>query len=188
MVTLLLGAEGAIWYLQCALFCCPLILLVSFLVFDWPDWTFGVFLGSFVTWLIAVNRFEGTDFLSLSRLRAHLVHLRMSFAIPRWGTAKQAFHAEVERRTRRQRRRQWYELGLIEGRINLRSWTASLLTIQEHRCAGCGAKITEEETEVDHIRPLSRGGTNRPDNLQALCAYCNRSKGTKTMAEWQARQ
>ena len=40
--------------------------------------------------------------------------------------------------------------------------------------------------EVDHILPRSRGGTDHVENLQLLCAHCNRSKGNKTMAKWRA--
>ena len=49
-------------------------------------------------------------------------------------------------------------------------------------CCACGCK---DDLHVDHIVPLSRGGTNELDNLQMLCSSCNLSKGTKTMAEWQ---
>lgn len=49
------------------------------------------------------------------------------------------------------------------------------------RCVVCG---DENNLEVDHIHPVSRGGTNDPDNLQMLCKQCNMSKGPKTMAEW----
>lgn len=38
--------------------------------------------------------------------------------------------------------------------------------------------------DVDHIRPLSRGGSNWPDNLACACASCNRSKNDKTLDEW----
>lgn len=33
------------------------------------------------------------------------------------------------------------------------------------------------QVEVDHVRPVSRTGTNRIENLQALCRLCNQGKG-----------
>ena len=48
-------------------------------------------------------------------------------------------------------------------------------------CAHCGS---EGKLHVDHILPLSRGGSNELENLQMLCAPCNQSKHTKTMDEW----
>ena len=47
------------------------------------------------------------------------------------------------------------------------------------RCANCGATKKERRLEVDHIKPRSKGGTNDPWNLQALCYICNRAKGAK---------
>lgn len=35
---------------------------------------------------------------------------------------------------------------------------------------------------VDHIRPVSRGGTNDPDNLRLLCPRCNLSRGNRGVA------
>jgi diadenosine tetraphosphate (Ap4A) HIT family hydrolase len=43
----------------------------------------------------------------------------------------------------------------------------------------CGATKKERRLEVDHIKPRSKGGTNDPSNLQALCYQCNRAKGAK---------
>lgn len=37
---------------------------------------------------------------------------------------------------------------------------------------------------VDHIVPLSRGGTNHPRNIQLLCPFCNMSKNDKTHEEY----
>jgi len=41
-------------------------------------------------------------------------------------------------------------------------------------CRACNEKITE--FEIDHIRPLSNGGTNDFNNLQILCKSCHRKK------------
>lgn len=37
---------------------------------------------------------------------------------------------------------------------------------------------------IDHLTPLSRGGTNNIDNLVAACRSCNSRKGAKTMYEF----
>lgn len=44
-------------------------------------------------------------------------------------------------------------------------------------CQYCGAKPSETVLlEIDHIRPVSAGGTNEIDNLIAACYDCNRGK------------
>lgn len=45
-------------------------------------------------------------------------------------------------------------------------------------CQLCGAspKDAGVELEVDHIIPVSKSGTNLPQNLQTLCMKCNRGK------------
>lgn len=50
---------------------------------------------------------------------------------------------------------------------------------QKCKCAICKVKLKRDELEVDHITPLTKGGSNRPSNLQALCKSCNASKGAK---------
>lgn len=34
--------------------------------------------------------------------------------------------------------------------------------------------------DVDHIKPLSKGGDNKRSNLQAISAHANRSKGNRS--------
>ena len=48
-------------------------------------------------------------------------------------------------------------------------------------CFYCGSlnKIT-----IDHVIPISRGGTHGIGNLVAACAFCNRSKNKKFLIEW----
>lgn len=43
-------------------------------------------------------------------------------------------------------------------------------------CKICG---TTNKLTVDHIIPLSKGGSNDDDNFQILCFSCNRKKGAK---------
>lgn len=49
-------------------------------------------------------------------------------------------------------------------------------------CQYCGRRAIEGE--VDHILPVSRGGSDRFDNLVWVCKACNRSKDNKTLREW----
>ena len=60
----------------------------------------------------------------------------------------------------------------------------SLRSAQGGKCLSCGGDLAELGYNVDHIQPLSRGGSNWPENLQLLCPACNRSKGAKLMSEW----
>lgn len=54
---------------------------------------------------------------------------------------------------------------------------------QKGRCYWCGVKVGETY-HVDHIVPLSRGGSNDPSNLVVACPTCNISKGSKLPHEW----
>ena len=51
-----------------------------------------------------------------------------------------------------------------------------------YTCKKCGASVYKEPNlllEIDHIKPLSKGGITSEENLQTLCWRCNRSKGAK---------
>jgi 5-methylcytosine-specific restriction endonuclease McrA len=63
-----------------------------------------------------------------------------------------------------------------------------LLISQDHKCANphCRADLTSAKKELDHKQPLARGGSDGIDNLQWLCAPCNRRKHAKPMGEWLA--
>ena len=46
----------------------------------------------------------------------------------------------------------------------------------EGKCSICGQFIPLQDYTIDHIVPLSKGGTNDLDNLQACCSFCNKAK------------
>jgi 5-methylcytosine-specific restriction protein A len=55
---------------------------------------------------------------------------------------------------------------------------------EEPTCRVClAAGIIEASTEVDHIKPLSEGGTDVRSNKQALCKPCHRAKSAAERAE-----
>lgn len=60
----------------------------------------------------------------------------------------------------------------------------SLYAAQEGRCAYCNAEVGQNY-HVDHVVPLSRGGSNWPDNLAIACPSCNSSKNDKLLEEWE---
>ena len=69
---------------------------------------------------------------------------------------------------------------------------ASLWAAQSGRCALCGTPMLRNRFEapharvwakqratIDHVIPRSKGGTDRPDNLQLAHARCNKIKGNR---------
>lgn len=59
------------------------------------------------------------------------------------------------------------------------SWRAILLRNARERCVLCQVPIASDDFHADHIKPFSRGGLTVLENLQALCAPCNLSKGAR---------
>lgn len=53
----------------------------------------------------------------------------------------------------------------------------AVLKRSEFRCEYCGAEAPGTRLEIDHVVPISRGGSNEPGNLVAACWECNRGKG-----------
>jgi 5-methylcytosine-specific restriction endonuclease McrA len=60
-----------------------------------------------------------------------------------------------------------------------------LLQKQQGMCVYCNCDIAEVY-HIDHIMPLSKGGTNWPDNLQLLCPTCNLRKNAKLPEVYEA--
>ncbi|NEQ84816.1 MAG: HNH endonuclease [Moorea sp. SIO2I5] len=66
-----------------------------------------------------------------------------------------------------------YQQGTLYG-YELREY---LLEKWNRKCAYCGA--TGTQLEIEHIKPLSKGGSNRVSNLTIACHSCNQAKSNQ---------
>lgn len=67
------------------------------------------------------------------------------------------------------------------GRISFTNNTKQIIMKKSNGiCAICGKPIYQEDLTIDHINPLSRGGTNDIDNLRATHKFCNQLKDNLT--------
>jgi 5-methylcytosine-specific restriction endonuclease McrA len=57
---------------------------------------------------------------------------------------------------------------------------------QGGKCWWC-AKLVGDDYHADHRIPLSRGGSNAPENIVISCPTCNLQKGKKLPHEWNGR-
>lgn len=103
-------------------------------------------------------------------------------------------HAETVLEKARRQVRKWREANpdkvneYSNNRRALKKGNDGTITAQEwqglkekfvHTCLKCGRREPEIQLTLDHVIPLSKGGTNSIDNVQPLCRSCNCSKGTK---------
>lgn len=51
-----------------------------------------------------------------------------------------------------------------------------ILSKSDNACAHCKKPLTIADMTIDHMIPLSKGGTNEESNLIALCFHCNTEK------------
>lgn len=66
----------------------------------------------------------------------------------------------------------------LPGRVSVAEWQ-SLIRANDAKCTYCG----EHAAVMDHIIPLSRGGSHSLDNITTACQSCDRKKGNLTPDE-----
>lgn len=125
----------------------------------------------------------------------------------KWNAANPEKHREIQRRYNasipaRKSQQRWQQKNLEKVRKYRResecrrramkkgalvtltpSQWAEILARHEGRCQYCG---TTEHITMDHVQPLSRGGTHAADNIVPACVSCNSRKGTHTLEDWLA--
>ncbi|WP_425592266.1 HNH endonuclease [Corynebacterium callunae] len=83
-------------------------------------------------------------------------------------------------RTSKFKRRQFE----LTGSISERDWRRTV-NRYHNKCAYCGQKCAPT---MDHVIPLSRGGTNNIGNILPACLPCNASKHAKFLIECRVRK
>jgi 5-methylcytosine-specific restriction endonuclease McrA len=68
------------------------------------------------------------------------------------------------------------------GKLDVAAFYAKCAEFGWH-CRICGRELTKDTVTIDHIIPVSMGGTNAIENLQPLCRSCNCRKRTRPMKE-----
>lgn len=75
---------------------------------------------------------------------------------------------------------------LAEGKFTAQDINHRLMA-QRDRCALCAVRLNGSY-HIDHINPLSRGGTNWPKNIQLLCESCNLRKHSSDPIDFARRE
>lgn len=96
-----------------------------------------------------------------------------------------AKHRKWERdnpdKVKAQNRRRNHSKRSTNGHFTEEQWQARL-NFFGRRCVECGCDwdlLSSRDQTMDHIIPLSKGGTNWPSNLQPMCRSCNSKKSNK---------
>ena len=59
-----------------------------------------------------------------------------------------------------------------------KDWRSRQFGKQEGKCYYCNDELKGVRTNVEHVVPRSKGGTNKPKNLVLACWKCNKDKGS----------
>lgn len=125
-------------------------------------------------WRARLSEEKAAAIRAQKRLRANAMYAEDSTGkramVLRW-KRNHPEHAAALWRNRRAR-----EKGAGNG-VTATEW-ALLVERYRGRCLCCGKETT---LTVDHVVPLSKGGSNTIDNVQPLCRSCNSHKLTRTI-------
>ena len=73
----------------------------------------------------------------------------------------------------------WNSLCRVErGRVS-NKMRFSIYERDGYRCRYCGRTEASDYLEIDHIKPIAKGGKSTYENLQTLCKRCNQMKSDK---------
>ena len=102
-----------------------------------------------------------------------------------WNKAKDDGKIQLYERQRRHQRRA--RIKKAKGRITkaiIQELIDSQFIDGKGVCPYCNSKITLKDCHLDHMEPLSKGGSNEKSNLIFCCAHCNLKKSDKSLKQW----
>jgi hypothetical protein len=67
----------------------------------------------------------------------------------------------------------------------LRVYREQARAYQKSRCKYCHEPMSARTATSDHVKPRSRNGSDRRENIVAACEPCNSSKGSMSVATFQ---
>ena len=69
-------------------------------------------------------------------------------------------------------------------KISNKSWRESLHKLTKHKCIYCG----KPSESLDHLHPMSKGGTSITSNCVPCCLTCNGNKSDSEVLSWYRKQ
>lgn len=88
--------------------------------------------------------------------------------------------AVINRKVRLNARRRAWMYGITDvADVGL----ADLIERDGSTCYLCGKNLDREEMQIDHVIPLSRGGSHTLKNTRIACRFCNNRKGNYLLSE-----
>jgi 5-methylcytosine-specific restriction endonuclease McrA len=103
-------------------------------------------------------------------------------AIKLWAENNKERHLEIMRLV--SMRRRVLKAG-AEGSFTLKEFEDKCIEFG-FRCAYCHTELSDFNVSIDHIVPLSKGGSNSIGNINPCCRTCNSSKNDLDLEEWLA--
>ena len=83
-------------------------------------------------------------------------------------------------RTQRARRKFAIQASESATTQEVKTW----IDAQNPVCSYCAIELSPDQIQLDHVTPLSKGGSHTIDNFAISCRSCNCSKGNKTLDEF----
>lgn len=75
----------------------------------------------------------------------------------------------------------WREYQELRKTEAFKKWWKRQYARQHALCYYCKITLKDKRVNVEHIIPMSKGGTNKYKNLVLSCAPCNKEKGSKML-------